>query len=155
MSRTVLLPFALLAAVSSHAAPKRLTTFENVMKHLESGHQVRLVLHYAKLTLTIDGQEEKAPDAIGGMVFSPWEYFAPNVIGNKLAYVVSSETHMIASGRYGYVNNYVRVRIFSDNKVEINARYITMDSKETVMNETFTGFISNGKDKNGVGVFVN
>lgn len=136
------------------AAPKRLTDFNALMKALESGHTVKAVIQYKKTEMFIDGKLEPAPDATGGMAFTPWEYFAKGVIRNDLAYVVSSETHMIAHPRYGYVNNYVRMRIYEDQSVEIVARYITLNDQKTVMDETFKGRISNGKDKNGIHLFA-
>lgn len=144
--------FALSALVA--AAPRRLADFNALMTALKSGHEVRAVIDYGKTTLLIDGKEEAAPKAIGGMTFEPWEFFDRGVVRNEKAYVVSSETHMIAHARYGYVNNYVRMRIFEDQSVEIVARYLMIGSQEVVMDEIFKGSLSNGKDKNGISLFA-
>jgi hypothetical protein len=152
----LLTSLVLAAALGSFAmaAPKRLTSFTALMSALNSGHEVAVVVDYAKTVMVIDGKEEPAPKAIGGMTFSPWEFFEKGVVRNDKAYVVSSETHMIAHPRYGYVNNYVRMRIYDDNSVEIVARYLTLEKQEVVMDETFKGKISSGKDKEGVALFA-
>lgn len=136
------------------AAPRRLNDFASLMRALNSGHTVNVVIDYGKTTLLIDGKEQPAPKAIGGMAFTPWEFFEKGVVRNDKAYVVSSETHLIAHPRYGYVNNYVRLRVYEDQSVEITARYLTVPANEVVMDETFRGKISNGKDKNGVSFFA-
>ena len=132
------------------AAPRRLNNFESLMKSLQSGHIVKVVIEYGKCKLEIDGQAQPAPEAIGGVKFEPWEYFAKGVVRNDKAYVVSSETVLISSARYGHVYNYVRVRIYEDQTVEITAKYLKTGSFEVVMDETFRGTISTAKDKNGV-----
>jgi hypothetical protein len=145
---------AILLTASAIAAPKRLTTFDALMTQAKSGHTIAAVFDYAKMTLLVDGKEEKAPAAIGGMTFSNWEFFDIGVVRNKLAYVVSSETQTIAHPRYGHVLNYVRARIYSDNSVEITAQYLKPLTYEIVMDETFKGKISNGKDANGASFFA-
>lgn len=155
MRYPILIPLLTIAlATSASAAPKRLSDFNSLMKALNSGNTVNLVLDYGKMKLKVGEELVDSPKAIGGMAFTPWEYFAKGVINNEKAYVVSSETHLITSRKYGYVYNYVRVRIFEDQKVEINARYMTTDKFETVMDETFFAEISNGKDEKGVGMFI-
>lgn len=153
--RTFALSLAALCCGSTMAAaPTRLTTFADLMKALRSGETVNLVLDYGKMKLIIGNEEVEAPKAIGGMKFTPWEFFEKGVIRNERAYVVGSDTHMISHPRYGYVDNYVRVRIYEDQAVEINARYITLDKRETVMDETFTTKLSNGKDAYGASAFI-
>ncbi|HRF60727.1 MAG TPA: VirK family protein [Fimbriimonadaceae bacterium] len=136
------------------ADTRRLTTFPAMMDALKQGKVVHLVVEYAKCKLKVDGEEVKAPDAIGGMKLETWEYFAKGVIRNDRAYVASSETVLIAHPRHGHVFNYVRVRLYEDGKVEITARYLKTGTYEVVMDETFTGEISGGKDDKAVSLFV-
>jgi hypothetical protein len=136
------------------AAPKRVSNFDQLYKGATAGKTIRAVVHYAQTVLTIDGKEEPAPAAVGGMTFNTWEYFPAGMVRNKLPYLVSSETHLIAHPSYGHVFNYVRLRIYSDGSVEITAQYLKPTTYEVVMNETFRGNISNGKDKNGVNLFI-
>lgn len=156
MNPSRLLLFLALVSLSATALakPQRLVDYNAFWRALKAGEQVRVVVEYAKCTLTLDGKVVPAPDATGGTVFESWEQFAKGVVRNEKAYVASSHTVLIAHPRYGHVLNYVRFRIYEDGAVEITARYLKPDTFEIVMDETFTGGISNGKDEKGVHLFV-
>lgn len=134
--------------------PVRLDSYAKLMDALRYGHVVRAVIQYAKCKLIIDGKEEKAPDATGGMEFKAWEQFAKGVVRNKLEYVSVSESVLIAHPSYGYVMNYVKLRLYEDNSVEIIARYLKPTNQEVVMDEKFMAKISNGKDSEAVALFA-
>jgi hypothetical protein len=61
---------------------------------------------------------------------------------------------LISHPRYGYVLNYVKLRIADDDTVEIIARYLKPGTYEVVMDETFRGALSDGKTEKGVACFV-
>ncbi|NUM70277.1 MAG: hypothetical protein HUU43_05475, partial [Ignavibacteriaceae bacterium] len=46
------------------------------------------------------------------------------------------------------------VRVYEDNSVEINARYIKTDYSENLMEETFYGVISDGINNGGVNFYT-
>lgn len=125
--------------------------FAQLLSSLKKGVDVRVVFHYAKCRLMVDSTEEKSPDVTGGMAIDEFEYFPVGSIKNPKGYLVFSKSVLISHRKYGYVINYVKCRVFEDNTVEVNARYITPDKYETVMNETFYCTISDGE--NGGGVF--
>lgn len=145
----VLLLFCIPLA-SACAQIDRLSTFDALLAALREGRQVRVTIEYAKCRLLIDSVAQPSPDAIGGMAVATFEYFARGVVRNPRAYVVTSETHLIGHPRYGYVHNYVRIRTYEDNSVEIVARYLAPTSYDVVMDETFLGNISDGADNEGV-----
>jgi hypothetical protein len=122
----------------------RIKNYDELMRQITEGASVRLVLSYAKCKLLIDGKEEKGPEAIGGMELKTWEWFAKGVIRNPKAYVTSSETVLISHPKYGYVHNYVKIKIFEDSSVEVTARYLKTGSFEIVMDETFLGKLGEG-----------
>jgi hypothetical protein len=124
--------------------PRRLTRFSDLMKAATSGADLRAVLDYARCKLMVDGKEEPSVKAIGGMKFTAWEFFDRGVVRNPKAYLTSSETILIAHPRYGYVYNYVKVRIYEDDAVEIIARYLKTGTMEVVMDETFLGKLGEG-----------
>lgn len=152
--RTLLLVFLVALASLAVAAPQRLDTYQKLMAALEAGKEVRVVIHYAKTKLKVDGKDQPAPDAIGGMKVGEWEQFAKGVVRNPQAYVAFSETVLIAHPGYGTVLNYVRLRVMEDGTVQITARYYDPKTYEIKMDETFTGEISNGKDGKGVSFFA-
>jgi len=134
--------------------PRRLPTYTELMDALTEGRTVKVIIRYAKCNLLADGREEPAPDAVGGMEFAAWEQFARGVVRNDKAYLSTSQTVLIAHPRYGHVLNYVRLRLYEDGAAQITARYLKPDTYEVVMDETFTGRLSDGEDDNGVNCFV-
>jgi len=143
-----------LAASLGAAPPEPLRTFDAFLRALESGRTVRAVIHYARCRLVIDGKDEKAPDAVGGMDFRTFEYFAAGSVGNPRGFVSTSETVLISHPRYGYVQNYVKVRVYEDHTVEITARYLDPKTLKIVMDETFYGSIDDGRNGGGVALFA-
>lgn len=155
MKRLSLAAVLLLALLSvATADTQRLTSFKALMDALKQGKVIHVVVEYAKCKLKVGDEDATAPDAIGGMKLETWEYFAKGVVRNDRAYVASSETVLIAHPRHGHVFNYVRVRLYEDGKVEITARYLKTGSYEVVMDETFTGELSDGKDDKAVSLYV-
>lgn len=147
----VILSFILLQAAGVNSQPKQLTNFVQILDALKSGYRVNAVIHYKDCMLVSEGDTLKAPDAIGGMDVMPYEYFAAGVIGKNIAFISSSETVMIyLKGFGGYLYNYVKLRIYEDNKVEITARYLTIDKQEVKMDETFYGEINDGSNGKAV-----
>jgi hypothetical protein len=124
--------------------PRSLNTFSELFASLMAGQAVRVVIDYGKCRLFSDGKEVPSPQAIGGMALWPFEYFARKSVGNDRAYFAISETRLIAHRSYGYVLNYVKVRIFEDQSVEITARYLDPKTHEVRMDETFQARFNDG-----------
>jgi hypothetical protein len=159
MKRTILMIAALsaglaLPSVGAAAGPERLTTFEAFLGALESGRTVRAVIHYARCRLVVDGKDERAPDAVGGLDFRTFEYFARGSVRNPKGFVSTSETVLISHPRYGHVQNYVKIRIYEDHAVEITARYLDPATLKVVMDETFFTVIDDGRNGGGVSLFA-
>jgi len=151
-----ILPFLFLFISQINAQPKQLTNFIQIFDALKSGYQVNAVIHYKDCLLVSEGDTLKAPDAVGGMDILPYEYFAAGVIGKNIAFISTSETVMIyLKGFGGYLYNYVKLRVYEDNKVEITARYITIDKQDVKMDETFYGEINDGSNGKAVYFFAN
>ena len=128
----------------------QLKSFNEVFSALKAGKTVKVIFHYKMCKLISDNEEvEKVPDAIGGMELNTFEYFAPQSIRNKNGFISSSKTVLINHPRYGFVRNYAKVRIFDNNKIRIIAQYITPDTYEIKMDESFYTVINDGKNKGG------
>jgi hypothetical protein len=129
-----------------------LKSYDELFGALKEGKSVRVVIHFGKCQLIIDGKEEKAPDAIGGMDLKTFECFAGASVKNKKSFITSSETQLISHPRFGYVYNYVKLRIYEDDTVEIIARYLDPKNLDVKMDETFRTSI-NSKHKDGAVLF--
>lgn len=132
------------------AEPTQLKNFDEVYNAAINGNDVNIVIHYAKTDLIIDGKAEEAPDAIGGMNLDTYEYFEVGTVRNEKAYISTSETVLINHPFYGYVYNYVKLRIYENNSVEIIAQYLQPSTYEVKMDETFWGEINNTENDGGV-----
>lgn len=144
--------FITLILASGAFAANPVKDFESLMEILKRGEEVRAVIHYEKCQLISEDEiQDYAPNAIGGMEISTFEYFAPMSIGNKKAFVVTSTSHLIANpiGK-GYVYNYVKIKISEDNKVKITARYLNSQTHQEVMTENFFTHIADGKNEGGI-----
>lgn len=137
---------------------KQLKSFDEILNSLKAGKNVTCVFFYEKCQLITDNQiKDKSPEAIGGFKIDAWEYFAANSVRNKNAFVSFSKTVLIEnpleSGKYVY--NYVKVKIETDGKVRIIARYIDAKNYEIIMDESFYTTINDGKNDSGAFFYEN
>jgi len=134
--------------------------FEELMTAFKAGKSVKTVIYYAKCKLFSDGVEEpESPDAIGGMKLDTYELFGVCVFKGRVpSFVVSSQTVLISHPGYGYVYNYVKVKVKKDSSVEIIARYLKprkfSNKFKVVMDETFKGKMNDGQNDGAVVFFV-
>jgi len=156
MKKSALLLSSLLFAGIIVFGQKKLNSFEELMASLNSGKQVKMVMHYARCQLISDNEiEDKVPDAIGGMTIDVYEYFEKGAVRNDQAFVVFSESKLIQYPKgEGYVYNYVKVKITADNKVKITAEYLNPVNFSVMMTENFFTSINDGKNEGGVFLFV-
>ena len=141
-------------------AQTQIRSFDQLMTALKEGKSVHAVIYYGKCKLFSDGKEQaESPDAIGGMKFDTYEYFDSSVFKGKVpSFVTTSETILINHPRYGYVYNYVKIKVKTDNTIEITARYLKprkFSSKfKVVMDETFKGKIIDDKGEGAIAFFA-
>ncbi len=154
MLRKCLVLILLAIAALASADAKRVTSYADLVKALDSGRSVKAIYRYGKMKLVADGKEEAGPDAVGGTEIKTWERFAKGAVRNDREFLSTSETVLISSPRGSYLYNYVRVRFYADNTVEITARYLKPGTYEVVMDELFKGKISDGKSEGGVELFA-
>lgn len=152
MKKIVLLLVSVFLMGAVSIAQKQLNSFDELMETLNSGGQVRVIMHYAKCQLISDNEiEDRVPDAIGGMTIDVYEYFAEGAVRNKKAFVVFSQAKLIQNplGK-GYVSNYAKVKVYADNEVKITAEYLDPISLEVKMTENFFTSINDGSNEGGV-----
>lgn len=158
--KKIILSFGILCLSNMLLAQTQIRNFEQLLSSLKSGNSVKTVIYYGKCKLFVDGKEEpKSPEAIGGMKLDTYEYFDSSVFKGRLpSFLSSSQTVLISHPRYGYVYNYVKLKVKTDNSVEITARYLKQrkfSSKfKVVMDETFKGKIEDGNNIGGIYFYV-
>jgi hypothetical protein len=149
MKYILLFLFSTIVAAGVQAQTK-IQDFDQLIALLKSGKKVNVVIDYGKCDLYSDGKKaDKSPNAIGGMDFSTYEYFDSSIFKGRMpSFVTSSQTILINHPRYGYVYNYVKIKVKKDNSVEVVARYLKprkLSAKyKVVMDELFTAKMDNG-----------
>lgn len=129
-------------------AATRLDSALEIRAALEAGGKVRAVFRYRNMRLVnAEGQDEKAPDAFGGMDLEPFEYFAAGSVGNDVGFLSASHSQLIRHPRHGYVVNYVKVTIDDTGAVRILAQYLEPGTHKVLMDETFQTEIADGVNK--------
>lgn len=121
------------ACPATSPGPVMLADYASLMSDLREGRRVRAVLDYARCTLG----GSPGPAAVGAMSIDTFEWFDAGVVGNLNAYVTFSETKFINYAG-NYVNNYVKVRIYSDNSATVTAEYVNPTTLAFTMSEKFT-----------------
>jgi len=145
-----------LSVVPLFGRTKQLKGFDQLMKSLQKGELVRVVIRYGECDLIIDGERmESSPDAVGGMSLETFEWFSAGLFGNNPAYVAASKSVLIENPiGEGYVYNYVKIRIYENERVTVIARYLDPLNMSVLMDETFETILYNGKNKGAATFFA-
>jgi hypothetical protein len=158
MKKTIILLALLTSSLS--IAQKQIQNFDQLLEALKNGKSVKTVIYYGKCKLFSEGkEEEKSPDAIGGMRFDTYEYFDSSVFKGRVpSFVTTSQTILIKHPNYGYVYNYVKIKVRKDNTIEITAQYLKprwLSKKyKVIMDEIFKGTINDGTNDGSVSFYV-
>ena len=158
MKKLTLLVLLLTSSLS--IAQKQIQNFDQLLDALKNGKSIKTVIYYGKCKLFSDGKEEdKSPDAIGGMPFDTYEYFDSSVFKGRVpSFITTSQTILINHPGYGYVYNYVKIKVRKDNSIEITARYLKprwLSKKyKVVMDETFKGTINDDNNDGSISFFI-
>jgi hypothetical protein len=133
-----------------------LEDFTQLMTALNMGKTVRVVIDYGRCQLISDNEiQDRSPMAIGGMALDTYEFFDDNTLGKNIAFVVSSETKLIANPKGdGYVYNYAKIKVDKENKVRLTARYIDPVTFRNKMDENFFTEMNNGKNDGAASFYV-
>lgn len=155
MVKKLLAVLLFIFAANYNCQPLQLKSFAEIFDNIKAGAEVRVVIHYGNCKLFVDGKEETPPEDIGGMELKTFEYFGKGSIKNDAAFISASETVLISHPKYGYVYNYIKIRIYDNDSVEIIARYLDPKSYEVKMDETFRTKINNGKNEGAAFFYLN
>jgi len=153
--RIIILLCLLFIGRSGWSQPTRITSFDNLMKSLNAGERVRVVIHYGGCKWSAEQMDQSpVPDAIAGMDIDTYEFFAPGAAHNKNAFVVFANAKLIQNpiGK-GFVYNYGKVRINADNSVTVTAKYIHPRSYKVLMDESFVGKLNDGVNNEAIELF--
>lgn len=155
--KRLLLLLAIAFPLAAYAQGKQITDFDTLMKALNGGAQVRVIIEYGKCQLILDNEIQKeSPNAISGLNIDTYEYFARKAVrNNDKAFLVFSENKFIQNPKgKGYVYNYGKVRIDEDGEVKITVSYVDPVTLEETMTEKFFTTINNGKNMGALSLYL-
>ncbi len=147
-------PALALLLLAGARAPERLDSYRAILAALADGRQVRVVMHYPECILRVGEAVMKPPESSGGLAFGAWEAFGRGAVGNDRGYLTTSETRMVAHARSGHVWNYLRLRLYDDGEVELQARNIHPLDFSILMDNLFTCRIDPGTGEGGASFFL-
>jgi len=150
-----ILSILLLISQFGFAQTSLLSSFDQLMQSLNSGEQVRVVIHYGLCQWApTENKQTPTPRAVTGMDVDTYEYFPSGTIHNKNSFVVFSNTKLIKNplGK-GYVLNYGKVKINDDNTVQVTVKYINPSNFKELMSEVFVGKLNDGHNNEGINFF--
>lgn len=158
MKKRTLFAFIILMFFQYSAfAGNRIHNFQRLARHLMEGKTVRIVIQYKNCkVMQKDSTLKPGPDITGGMEIEAFEYFARGSYGNEKAYMITSVSHLIANpfGK-GFVYNYVKIKAFEDNRVEITAAFLDSQTHKTLQKETYFTKIADKKRQGGAFFYSN
>jgi hypothetical protein len=128
--------------------PELLASHDEVMDALQSGRQVRAILHYSGCTM----YGEPGPDSVGGMVVEAFEWFDEGVVYNDEPYVAFSRSNLVLMYN-DHVYDYVKVRVYESGRVQIIAEYIDPETFDLEMHEEMECELDEG-DGGSVAVYA-
>lgn len=119
-------------------------TYKEVRNALSIGNKLRAVVHYDKMNLYVDGVKVKSPNVTTGLGIENYEHFERESVGNDLAYIATSNTQLISHPKFGVLYNYGKIRIFEDETIEIEMKYLDPVTYKVITQELFNSTLSSG-----------
>jgi len=153
MKKTVVFLIISFISTVSIGNPERINSISELLNKLKDGYTPRIIINYS-LCISDNQDSEVTKEIIGGMTLDNFEYFSPGSINNPNGYIATSESHLIQHNKYGNVLNYIKIRFFDNEKVEIIARYLNPETFEVIMDQTYKSIINNSKNNGGVSLFL-
>ncbi|MFZ2314609.1 MAG: VirK family protein [Gammaproteobacteria bacterium] len=118
------LSYATTRTTYAFAAPhKTLTSYEQLRLALRAGDQVIAVVDVDKCVAS-HPTETKLPGAAAGFNFDVFDNYKVQTNYKAQMTIATAFTHVTQHSKFGFVQDYVRLRIFEDNSAEIMSAYL-------------------------------
>ena len=148
-TKKILIPLLLVTSQIVVAAQHVvLTNYNEIMTALTQGDEVRAIMKLDKCSG--DSNSAAVRGVVGGMSFTNFNKHHLIVAGEEKNVIATSINILIQHSVKGHVNNYVRLRLFEDNTVEIFSEMLEPKTYNQLSAATFHCKLSDGNDQNGV-----
>lgn len=144
--------FATLSQQVFAESPRLLNSYAELLATLSKGYNVRAIINLNKCTSTNGSQN--ANDAIAGMNFTNFNKYQIPVGNQQKNIIATSITLLVQHPILGEVDNYVRLRVFEDNSVEVYSEYLDPKSFTELGSATATCELSDDKNQRSISLYV-
>lgn len=141
----------LLVSSTTYAAPTVLSGYNALLSTLQQGSEVRAIINFDGCFAKDGTRAQLPPNMVGGMNFSTFNHYPVQIDPEHKKYAVAASiTQMIEHPSFGFVANYVRLRVFADNTVELHSAYYDPTNYQQKRAANYTCKIGEKMEDSGV-----
>jgi hypothetical protein len=128
------------------AAYKNLSNYPELLTALKNGHGVRAIIQIN----TTPNDIESKHDVIGAMNFTQFNKYPIVTNGQVKNGIATSINMLVQHKKYGFVYDYVRLRVFEDNSAELFSAFLNPKTYAQLQSITFYFQLNDKKAKNKI-----
>lgn len=115
---------AFLVSSMTYAASSQLSGYNDLLNALREGTKVRAIINFDGCTAKDGTKTNLPPNMVGGFSFNVFHHYPVKMDAEHTKYAVATAIiHMTDHPSFGFVTNYVRLRVFADNTVELHSAF--------------------------------
>ena len=120
-------------------------SYDEIKKSLINGNKLRMVMHFDKMDLYINGKKYLAPKKISGFEIDQFEFVNTTLIGGKSNSLISIlNAHVVDDSEFGLVNTNVKTSLYQNDSILIKMTYMSIDNSKIMREETFNSSLKLG-----------
>jgi hypothetical protein len=142
------------SSASILAETKILANYDQLLQALDSGSQVRAVVHFDKCKL--ESGDGRISSLSGGLTFDVFNHYDMPIEGNRTREVISTSKTVFSLGtryEFGPINNYVRLHVFKDNTAQLFGAFLDPQTYEQKTAVSYTCPVSGDVNHAGVSLY--
>lgn len=126
--------------------------YHSLLEALSKGHEVRAIISLGECH-TEGESAAKSSNHIGGMNFTQFNKYQISINNKPTNMIATSINMLVESAQHGPVYNYVRLRVFENNQVEMASMFLHPQDYSVISKTTFQCAISNDNEHHGIRLY--
>jgi hypothetical protein len=120
--------------------------FDQIKMSLINGNKLRMVMHYNKMDMVVNGLKQAAPKKINAFELGDFEFLNTTLIGSyeSSSIITITNTQLVDDAKLGLVNLIQKTSLYSNESILVQATYLSMDSSKIMRKETFNSSLKLG-----------
>jgi hypothetical protein len=120
-------------------------TFSEIKKSLTNGNKLRMVMHFDKMDLYINGTKSLTSKKIVGFEVGQFEFDNTTLIGGKTnSMVIIYNGQLVDDVQFGLVNANVKTSLYQNESISVKVTYLSIENSKKVREETFNSTLKLG-----------